>query len=64
MNKDNKLEREEKQPDGMKVSPLLAISMEWNEKRRGLKEVMENKQCCHMLIVGVKSQTGDKTLRV
>ena len=64
MNKATKLEREEKQPDGIKLSPLLLIEMEWNEKRRGLKEMMENKQTSHMLIAGVKNQTGDKTLRV
>ena len=62
--KEVKLEREEKQPDGIKLSPLLPILIEWNEKRRGLKEMMENTQLSHMLIAGVKSKTGDKTLRV
>ena len=34
MNKKDKLEREEKQPEGIKLSPLLLMRMEWNEKGR------------------------------
>ena len=32
MNKKDKLEREEKQPEGIKLSPFLLILIEWNEK--------------------------------
>ena len=32
MNKTDKLEREEKQPEGIKLSPFLLILIEWNEK--------------------------------
>ena len=47
MNKEDKLEREEKQPEGSAVKPLPRISIEKNEKGGGrrLKEMMNNKQC-------------------
>ncbi len=32
MNKEDKLEREEKQPEGIKLSPFSSMSIEWNEK--------------------------------
>ena len=31
-NKKDKLEREEKQPEGITLSPFSSIRMEWNEK--------------------------------
>ena len=42
MNKKDKLEREEKQPEGIKFSPLLFISMEWNEKEMKGRETSKD----------------------
>ena len=43
MNKEIKLEREEKQPSGIKVSPLLLISMQTEIRLKKMK-IIENKQ--------------------
>ena len=66
MNKPDKLEREEKQPEGIKLSPLLSMAIEWNEKGggRGLKEMMNNKQFINIFFGGIQIQIRDKALRV
>ena len=63
-NKTVKLEREEKQSSGMKVSPFESIVLIEMNKERKLKEMMNNKQRGHILIAGVQKQRSEETLSV
>ena len=63
-NKTVKLEREEKQSSGMKVSPFESIELIEMNKERKWKEMMNNKQLSHILIAGVQKQRRDEALSV